>query len=201
MMKMNRLPAPDWLILNWEKWGIEFENAVKKTDWRNKFKPKQEKYDELVDILLRSTFQHCSYCDNFKMGGNVKPTIDHFKPQSKFKKLTYKWENLFIACHYCQERNNKYEDLLLKPDVENYHFKKYFEYDNKSGEIKANRNANSSNQKRANYTIETLKLNRDKKYKNTIQDVRIERKEAYRKYKSEALNGNLNNLPFRFMFV
>lgn len=167
MIKMNRKPAPDWLLKKSELWGKEFEQSNKKFRWR--FGPK--KYTQLLSILLSSTFNHCAYCDNYPMGGRrIKPEIDHFKPKSIFKQLAYQWENLFVACRYCQERINEYDDLLLKPDESTYSFKKYFEYDDLTCEIKPNRKASKLEKNRALYTIKIFKLNGDEKNKDVKND-------------------------------
>jgi len=195
MIKIERLPAPEWLLKDWEQWGKDYEASGKKFRWRFG----DEKYKELTTLLKIMTANHCSYCDSFPMGRRIiKDTIDHFQPKEDFKLLAYLWENLFIACHYCQERGNKYDDRLLKPDKTDYDFDSYFTFDFTTFEIQPNKRASKADQERAKITINLFRLNGTTKEKGTADDCRIERERIYEKYKNDP---DIDCLPFRFMFI
>lgn len=55
---------------------------------------------------LGRPFQYlCGYCEKpCKRGRPGKPDsgeVDHFRPRSRYSKLTFEWENLVYACHRC----------------------------------------------------------------------------------------------------
>lgn len=194
MIKINRLPAPEWLLENWEQWGKDYEQSGK--EFRRRFGDK--KYKELTTLLKKMTNGHCSYCDSFPLGRRmIKDTIDHFKPKELFKLIAYLWENLFIACHYCQERGNKFDERLLKPDEADYDFDRYFTFDFTTFEIQPNKRASTADQERAQITINLFRLNGTERERGTEDDCRIERERIYNKHLDDS---DTDCLPFRFMF-
>ena len=201
MVKMERCEAPTWLLENWKIWGKDWNkkyNDGMKWSWRVGKRKKQE----LDEKLLKCTKNHCAYCDNFPLGSrNIKPTIDHFRPKANFPLIAYQWENLFIACSYCQERGNKFDEALLKPDEADYDFDTYFEYENRSGKIVPNRLQTSENQERAKLTIQYFRLNTAEDSEEENENVDLNRKALYKKYIVEKnLDKMINILPYRYMF-
>lgn len=48
--------------------------------------------------------QSCAYCQS-SMEGRMRPgTVDHFRPTSRYLWLSYRIENLILACHDCNSR-------------------------------------------------------------------------------------------------
>ena len=209
MIRIQRCATPVWLLekdkktglARWEQQGLDWETDYKNNPKTAKFTLRvgQVRYDEMRDLLLKMTNFHCSYCDNYELGfRNLKPTIDHFYPKVPYFHKSYDWKNLFIACHYCQERNNTFDEKLLKPDAADYEFEHYFIFDFSDFEIKSNLTKPIENQERANKTIELLKLNGSIQDKNTNEDVCLRRKSIYIKHKKDI---DFNDLPYRFMFL
>lgn len=194
---MERVDSPEWLLENWEQWGKDYEES-KNWSWR----VGEKKYKEMTSLLKQCSKYHCSYCDSYPMGKrNIKDTIDHFRPKTKFPLIAYQWENLFISCHYCQEKGNKFDELLLKSDDPNYSFDDYFEFDKKSGKIIPNNNSSVQSQQRANITIDLFKLNGKPEDIGTDDDITLHRKEIYLKHKNDPdLFNNVDTLPYRYMF-
>lgn len=173
MEKIKRADSPDWLKQNWKQWGEEWASLCNKsTDSSSfKWKPNKEGYNELLEILSKMTEYHCSYCDSYPMKKRIKSTIDHFKPKISYPLEAYRWENLFLCCHLCQERNNKYDPLLLKPDEYDFEFDRYFDIDWVTGEIIPNRIAPEEDRKRAELTIQLFKLNENGKPEDRMEEL------------------------------
>jgi len=160
MKEFVRTPIPSYLS-DYEQLGKEY--AAKKA---NRKKAKADNFDwkglyePLLIDLSTLTKNHCSYCDlSGVRRGQSSPTIDHFKPKSKFPLLAYTWDNLFLCCTECQKRISKFDDLLLKPDSSDYTFDEYFIINTITGEIEPNKLKSKANQKRAKETIKIFKLN------------------------------------------
>jgi len=61
---------------------------------------------EVRNQLANEQFNKCCYCED----GNIKGTVEHFKPKSKFPELEFDWENLLWACGDCNNlKNNKFD--------------------------------------------------------------------------------------------
>ena len=117
--------------------------------------------DILAD-LLKDTEKHCSYCDFAPLRGNFEKSIDHFKPKSdeRFYLDVCKWENLYIACVFCQGvKKERYNDLLLRPDEIGYRFYRYFSYDVETHEIEVNAHCQGEDKLRAITTIMIFEMN------------------------------------------
>ena len=164
-MKIERPDAPGWLAESWEQWGREYAarleaNPAHRFTWRQ---IEGEKVNQKLLPLLKSmTASHCSFCDKFSMGGgDVKETIEHFRPKSRFPHLAYQWGNLFLACHYCQEKREAFHELLLKPDEVEYEFSRYFVFNFRTFKIEPRRDSgiSAADQRRAEITLSLYKLN------------------------------------------
>lgn len=197
MMELARPEEPDFLRENSERWGQEY--AEKKTTNRKyQFSWKPPGRQSIVEALEPMSKHHCCYCDgSYPLGGSgAQDTIDHFRPKGlpEFYHLAYEWTNLFLACNECQtNKGSKFYEDLLKPDNASYQFETYFVMNYANGEIQANPNASSDEQRCAKTTICTLGLN-----KKMRPHARLIEYKHYR----DALRGNpdtdIDTFNFRF---
>jgi uncharacterized protein (TIGR02646 family) len=194
MMKIERLPAPDFLLEKFENWGIRFENRRNENPNAVFFWTQHEGTRInilLLPILMLMTQEHCSFCDGFPIETVSSNSIEHFKPKSAFPLLAYYWENLFYCCSKCQESKlEDFDEKLLKPDVANYLFEYYFQYDTETGNIIPNPDRMKNDLQRAEKTIELYGLNlhgRSKARKRTIGQF------------IDSNNPILNEFPYRFI--
>lgn len=186
MEKIVRPEAPAWLDKQWQELGVKWEKIRKK---QKDAKFRWINYLDLKTRLLNITSKHCSYCDASPLGPRLKPTIDHFKPKSKFPLLAYQWENLFISCYICQERKDRFDDGLLKPDEAYYSFDRFFHINWMNGELEPNPTALEEDKKRAKITIDLFGLN-----KNGKPDDRMNELNSYKKDTSM----NIERFSYRF---
>ena len=201
-MKINRPKAPDWLDKNWKKWGKEYVDKLGKNP-KYKFSWKQYKKEKvnhlLLPLLKKMTADHCSFCDGFPMGqGLIKETVEHFRPKAlgMFPELVYMWANLFVACHFCQEKGNKFDIKLLKPDEDDYDFNKYFIFNFRTFEIETRKGdgISDADKERAEITLKIYKLNytgrskaREREFKNYLN--------------ADIDSRNINDFSYRYMFL
>jgi uncharacterized protein (TIGR02646 family) len=188
-MKMERPQQPDWLKINYKKWGIRFKKKLANPTLKNDFiwatYQRKKVNTILLPILRDSTKKHCAFCDDKIKKG----TIEHFRPSSKCPRLSYVWHNLFPCCSDCQEKRNEFTKELLKPDKPEYKFSNYFLYNSISGMIEINPRVNEKDQKKAEETIRIYKLNRPE-----LIEARMDCFECYQNVESE-------KRPFRFIFT
>lgn len=138
------------------------------------------------------TQDHCSFCDGHPMALKLFPTIEYFKPKSSYPELACIWTNLYTCCMYCQQKESKYSDLLLRPDAQGYSFKRYFIYDYNKHLLETNSTASESDQERVIVTIKIYRLNTPQK-----QAAR----EAELKAFEQSNNNDINNFAYRYMYT
>ncbi len=133
-------------------------------------------------VLGTRTNDICWYCERqcnvgAESGGST-PTVDHFRPLSRFPRLAYEWSNWIFSCQRCNHNKaNKWPDLgyvdpcaadaTERPD-------RYFDYDMLTGDIVPKRSLPSAAQRRAWDTIDDLGLNN--------LDVKIHRLECIQEF-------------------
>jgi uncharacterized protein (TIGR02646 family) len=147
---------------NYLVWAQEFslarqDNPAYRFSWRNK-----DCYQGLRQVLSAMTQGRCSFCDG-SVGSESRETVEHFRPKSLFPNLAYTWANLFICCDVCQGKGDRFDELLLKPDEQDYSFTRYFINNYKSGELEPNPAASEEDQQRAALTIDLYQLNKDRR--------------------------------------
>ncbi|MEM9455397.1 MAG: hypothetical protein AAGF11_14540 [Myxococcota bacterium] len=186
----HKVDAPAWLLENAEQWGKEWEERCRsgrRFEWRQS--GGHDKH-ELTKLLSDMTSRHCSYCDAYPMGRRIKETIDHFCPKTTHPRLAYCWDNLFLCCYCCQERNNRFDELLLKPDEPAYDFDDYFYIDWDTGELHPLGKPGERRYERAQITLKLFKLNDNGKPDD--------RREELEKYEQDQGNAELDLYSYRF---
>lgn len=206
MMKIKRLPAPDFLTEKYKKWGIQYQKRRNENFNAIFFWTKHEGKRInllLLPLLMKMTSilgeignAHCSFCDGFPVEPVSANSIEHFRPKSYFPLLAYAWENLFYCCSKCQEsKMEDFDEKLLKPDVLGYSFVYYFQYDTKTGKIIPNPDRLEDDSyafQRAEKTIELYGLNehgRPKARQRTIRQYR------------DSNNPISDEFPYRFIVI
>ena len=205
MMPMKRpQEAPRHLAENAARWSLDYASH-KRADPAHKFRWPDVSLEGqrvplnryLLAILLAATANHCAYCDGFPVGETSRETIDHFRPKGleRFFHLAFDWENLFPACDKCQdEKKDRFEEGLLKPDTTGYDFDAYFDFNAKTGELEPNRRARPEDQARAQLTIATFGL-------NSAARCASRRRHFERHYRDVVAlsREDLDDLPYRYL--
>jgi uncharacterized protein (TIGR02646 family) len=194
MMPFKR-GTPPVCLNKYKQWGHEYA-AKRQKNPKMSFYWHQYQNRAINHILIETleglTVNHCAFCDFFPLGAQSRQTIEHFRPKSQYPKLAYVWHNLFLCCDVCQTaKQEKYDKRLLKPDVMNYEFNRYFIVNQTTGEIKANPRADPPDQERAKITIEIYDLNKTVRKKARLLEWIKADLQAY----------NLDDLSYRFMFL
>lgn len=121
------------------------------------------------DNELRERFNHkCGYCEracDAARGNPKSPTLDHFKPKSKFPALTYVWGNWIFSCAECNRiKGDEWadggfvdpcaDDVLERPEE---YFD--FDYDEYVMDLTPKSGLDYERKQRAEQTIKRLDLN------------------------------------------
>ena len=124
------------------------------------------KFRELLGSRSGST---CWYCEQSCLremdDGGKAPTVDHFKPLSRFPALAYQWSNWIFSCRRCNGENKQDKwpaSGYVDPTAADVHERpeRYFDYDAETGEIIPMPGLPSEARERALRTIDDLGLNK-----------------------------------------
>ena len=116
------------------------------------------KYGEAQPGLIERIGRYCSYCE---MRLDNLPAVEHVSPKKRDPERERDWENLLLACAYCNShKSNRPKPSLLSehcwPDRDNtFHAFRYLE----SGEVEIDRNRSDAQQALAMRTRALVSLN------------------------------------------
>ncbi len=140
-------------------------------------------------ILGSRTNNICWYCERQCVAsdesGGKAPTVDHFRPISKFPALAYDWSNWIFSCHRCNV-DNKGDQWPEAGYVDPCAFhasgrpERYFDFDPVTGEILPRKDLSENARRMALDTINDLGLNK--------LDVRYYRLEWTRQFVNDLLS-------------
>lgn len=193
MRKIERTAEPDCLRKHAAEWTERYvsgmqENPGFKFRWYNS-KTCYHGKDGIRARLRMMTQQRCAFCDG-PVGVESKETVEHFRPKRHFPQLAYDWSNLFPACDVCQEKGDKFDEALLKPDEDGYEFNRYFIKNYDTGEIEVNTFASPDEQNRAEVTLTLYRLNTSLRKRS--------RKRESRHFQNRDTGETLNDFNYRF---
>ncbi len=176
MRKFQRADAPEILREHHERWTTQWME-LSQSNPRAQFSwydfGGQSAREHILPSLAEQTAEHCSFCDAFPVQGVSKETVEHFRPKSRFPELAYTWSNLYYCCDACQcAKGEKWDELLIKPDADDFSCSRYFEFDFTTGEIKPNAMSGVEDRQRAIKTIELYSLDSPHRRRNRIQEMR-----------------------------
>jgi uncharacterized protein (TIGR02646 family) len=162
MMPFVRGEAPDFLSANQARWTEQWRrNRGKRAfDWPSLHGARIN--ERLLVALKVLTDDHCAYCDNYPLGVEAKPCIDHRRPKSReeWAHLAFDWGNLYYVCAFCNHaKGEQWDEALLAPDEVGYDFWRYFDLDAMTGQLRPSPTAPPEDARRAERTIQILGLN------------------------------------------
>ena len=186
MRWVDRGPEPDgvadYALRFTQGWVEHFQNLVRGQP------PCDRYWGEFRPLLGNRTNNICWYCerqcDTSAEHGGRSPTVDHFRPRSRFPQLVYEWSNWVFSCHACNVENKKdrWPDIgYVDPCADNATERpeRYFDYDTDTGQIAPKSGLSGNARRKASYTIRDLGLNR--------LDVMLYRQRWILKFRSDVL--------------
>ena len=131
-------------------------------------RPRDSHWREFRALLRERSGSNCWYCERRCMrdaeGGGKSPTVDHFRPLSRFPELAYRWANWVFSCRRCnQEKGGDWPETgYVDPSAadERERPEVYFDCDADTGEIIPLAGLPSEARVRALRTIDDLGLNK-----------------------------------------
>jgi uncharacterized protein (TIGR02646 family) len=94
MIKVERSDPPEVFTRNEGKWPEDWDGL------------KDNDKAELKKFLVEMFYGKCAYCESIIENVSYGD-IEHFRPKSKYRSLTFEWTNLLLACEVCNRSNKK----------------------------------------------------------------------------------------------
>lgn len=132
-------------------------------------RPNDSYWREFRELLGSRSGNICWYCERRCLreadAGGKAPTVDHFRPLSRYPELAYQWANLIFSCRRCNGENkgdkwpaSGYVDPSAVDERERP--ERHFDYDTETGEIIPMTGLSSEAHERTLQTIDDLGLNK-----------------------------------------
>lgn len=163
-----------WVDRGAEPAGVENYRQLYTQAWVDHFKNNMgqlgpdavTRWGDFREELSLRFSDKCGYCEmrcNAAEGPSKAPTVDHFRPRSKFPELTYVWSNWVFACFRCNDtKANLWPDsgyidpcavpLDERPEV-------YLDVDDRTGEVVVKSGLSEEGKRKAQSTIDDIGLN------------------------------------------
>jgi uncharacterized protein (TIGR02646 family) len=104
MIEVKRLPKPHVLRRNAARWRQDLLTAATKRD--RKRAELRYRHREVKGELVRMFHGKCAYCES-RITHLDYGHIEHYKPKSRYPRLTFTWTNLLLACGVCNGAEHK----------------------------------------------------------------------------------------------
>ena len=135
---------------------------------RTSDRPTDHHWGEFRPALGNRSNNTCWYCERLCYAdaeiGERAPTVDHFRPISRFPQLAYAWSNWIFSCKRCNDhkadrwRVAGYVDPCADADEERPD--QYFDYEPDTAHIVPKSGLSVDARRKAQDTIDDLNLNR-----------------------------------------
>lgn len=113
MILVPRKKKPDVLVKNENIW----QDAIAKAKDKKSLEKAISKYkhNEIKEGLSSMFNGKCAFCESYIENVDYGH-IEHYKPKSKFPKLSVIWDNLLLACAKCNGKGQKGDEWPTKKD-------------------------------------------------------------------------------------
>jgi len=104
MIKLEKGPVPEVLQENSDQWK---ETLLEKLSLGTATPAEKARYrhPQIKAALEAETFGKCAYCES-KLKHVHHGDVEHIVPKSLKPELTFKWENLTLACEICNQNKS-----------------------------------------------------------------------------------------------
>lgn len=171
MLKIIKTSEPDFYkdfkkkyrYTNWEQYNSDLGIEIKRKLKKYMLKEEQNYYCPYCERKIITKYEIQDSEKNVDVALKKKSHIEHIIPKSIKPQLFQEYNNFLVSCtdkETCgMAKENNYSDNFINPVLENP--QEYFEYDIKTGEIRAKKNS-LEKQLKAEETIKILNLNQSK---------------------------------------
>lgn len=100
MIKLTKSNIPNILATNSEEWTKKLMNYISSGKEIPETIAKRYNQAEIKEALRNETHCKCMYCESY-ISAVAPEHIEHYRPKSLYPRLTFNWDNLGLACPWC----------------------------------------------------------------------------------------------------
>ncbi|GBQ46048.1 HNH endonuclease [Komagataeibacter europaeus] len=108
MIELQKGPEPEVLSKNAATWTSVVLEKIAKGEDPTATEKSHYRHHEIKDALKSETFKKCAYCESIFLHTGFGH-VEHITPKSSKPELSFKWENLTLACEVCNINKGKKE--------------------------------------------------------------------------------------------
>lgn len=112
MIKLEKLPEPQVLVMNGEQWTATIVAKLAAGEDLTSTEKTRYRHADIKATLVQETFGKCAYCES-KLLHIHHGDVEHVVPKSLRPELTVEWDNLTLACEICNQKKSN-----LDPNAE-----------------------------------------------------------------------------------
>lgn len=120
MIKINKQPCPQKLTDNATSWTASLLDCITAGNEIPDSLLKHYRDPIIKEALKEDSFGKCIYCES-KVTHVYPGDVEHLKPKSKFKELTFDWDNLGFVCSKCNNNKSDYYEVdaeIINPYID-----------------------------------------------------------------------------------
>ena len=115
MIKLYKTDKPPILVKNEQAWLDALKQKLSSKIEPTPAERHRYRHTEIKQALVIETSGKCAYCES-KILHVTYGDIEHIYPKSKDISMTFKWENLTLACNTCNT-NKGSNDFIINPYI------------------------------------------------------------------------------------
>jgi uncharacterized protein (TIGR02646 family) len=168
MIKLRKLKEPNLLSANKQKWTNDLMSYINKGQKIPDSVKNKYNHVDIKTVLKEETYSKCMYCESC-ISAVAPEHIEHYRPKDIYPNCTFEWNNLGLACPWCNiKKLNHFDEncTFINP---------YFEEPNDHFISLGTMICHKPNNQRAELTELQLELNRPE-----LMECRKERIDAIR---------------------
>lgn len=110
MIKLTKIEEPDILTKNKTQWTKELIDYAQRGEKIPEAVKNRYNQEEVKVKLKKETNSKCMYCESY-ISAVAPEHIEHYKPKSIYRELTFEWSNLGLACPCCNmNKRDKFDE-------------------------------------------------------------------------------------------
>lgn len=123
MIKLTKRLEPEVLAKNYGEWTKALVERLQKGEEPTAAEKGRYRHPDIKSVLIEETAGKCAYCES-KLRHIAYGDVEHIVPKSSDVNVTFRWENLTLACDVCNtnksdhfKNNGDFVDpYLVDPD-------------------------------------------------------------------------------------
>ncbi|WP_433929965.1 HNH endonuclease [Sorangium cellulosum] len=105
MIPIKRLPPPDVLVRNEERWRAAFLEQRAKDPQKQRPSSRRYAHPDIVSALEAMSHHKCFYCEQSTK--QARPEVDHYIDVAEDPARAFTWTNLYLSCWECNHHKHR----------------------------------------------------------------------------------------------